>query len=61
MVKEYNQQEGVDYTKTFASIARLEAIRILISLAAFINFKLYQMDAKCTLLNSFLDEEVIVE
>ena len=61
MVKGYNQQEGIDYTETFALVARLEAIRILISFAAFMNFKLYQMDVKCAFLNGFLDEEVFVE
>ena len=61
MVKGYNQQEGIDYTKTFAPVARLEAIRILISFAAFMNFKLYQMDVKCAFLNGFLDEEVFIE
>jgi reverse transcriptase-like protein len=57
----YNQQEGIDYTKTFALVARLEAISILISFAAFKNFKLYQMDVKCVFLNGFLDEEPFVE
>ena len=61
VVKRYNQQEGIDYTKTFAPVARLEAIRILISFVAFMNFKLYQMDVKCAFLNGFLDEEVFVE
>ena len=61
MVKGYNQQEGIDYIETFAPVARLEAIRILISFAAFINFKLYQMDVKCAFLNGFFDEEVVVE
>ena len=49
------------YTETFTLEARLEAIRILISFAAFVNFKLYQMDVKCAFLNDFLDEEVFGE
>ena len=52
VVKGYNQQ-GIDYTETFAPVARLEAIRIIISFAAFMNFKLYQMDVKCAFLNGF--------
>ena len=61
VVKGYYQQEGIDYTETFAPVARLEAIRILISFVDFMNFKLYQMDVKCAFLYGFLDEEVFVE
>ena len=61
VVKGYNQQEGVDYIETFALVARLEAIRILISFAAFMNFKLYEINVKCVFLNGFLDEKVFVE
>ena len=38
----YNQEEGIDYEETFAPVARLEAIRILLAYACFHNFKLYQ-------------------
>ncbi|GAU28976.1 hypothetical protein TSUD_391740, partial [Trifolium subterraneum] len=42
----YNQQEGIDYTETFAHVARLEAIRLLLSYATYHNIILYQMDVK---------------
>ena len=42
----YSQQEGIDYEETFASVARLEAIRIFLAFAASKGFKLYQMDVK---------------
>ena len=61
VVKGYNQQEGIDYDETFAPVARLEAIRILIAFAAHMNFKLFQMDVKTTFLNGYLKEEVFVE
>ena len=61
VVKGYNQQEGIDFEETFAPVARLEAIRILIAFAAFMGFKLYQMDVKCAFLNGFLEEDVYVE
>ena len=61
VVKGYNQQEGIDFIETFAPVAKLEAIRILISFTAFMNFKLYQMDVKCAFLNGFLNEEVFEE
>ena len=61
VVKGYNQQEGIDFEETFAPVARLEAIRILIAFAPFMGFKLYQMDVKCAFLNGFLEEDVYVE
>ena len=42
----YSQQEGIDYTETFAPVARLEAIRLLLSYAVNHNITLYQMDVK---------------
>ncbi|WRX10466.1 Reverse transcriptase [Theobroma cacao] len=57
----YNQEEGIDYDETFASVARIEAIRLLLTFACFMNFKLYQMDVKSAFLNGFIQEEVFVE
>ena len=57
----YNQQKGIDYDETFAPVARLEAIRILLAFAAHKNFKLFQMDVKSAFLNGFLNEEVYVK
>ena len=42
----YNQQEGIDYEETFAPVARLEAIRMLLAFSCHKNFILYQMDLK---------------
>jgi len=58
VVQGYNQEEGIDYEETFAPVARIEAIRILITFAAFTEFKLYQMDVKSAFLNGYLKEEV---
>lgn len=56
----YNQEEGIDYEETFAPVARLEAIRILLAFASHKNIKLFQMDVKCVFLNGYLQEEVYV-
>ncbi|GJU00651.1 retrovirus-related pol polyprotein from transposon TNT 1-94 [Tanacetum coccineum] len=56
----YNQQEGIDYDKTYAPVARLESIRIVLAIACANNFKLYQMDVKSAFLNGFINEEVYV-
>ena len=57
----YTQVEGVDFDESFAHMARLESIRILMSIAYTMNFKLYQMDVKYAFLNGYLNEEVFVE
>ena len=53
--------EGVDFDESFALVARLEPIYIIMSIACTMNFKLYQMDVKCAFLNGYLNEEVFVE
>jgi len=57
----YNQQEDIDYTETFAPVARLEAIRLLLSYAVNHNIVLYQMDVKSAFLNGVISEEVFVK
>nr|GEX63048.1 retrovirus-related Pol polyprotein from transposon TNT 1-94 [Tanacetum cinerariifolium] len=42
----YNQQEDIDYDETYAPVARLESIRILLAYACALDFKLFQMDIK---------------
>jgi hypothetical protein len=56
----YSQVEGLDFGQTFAPVARLEAIRILLAFAVSKGFKLYQMDVKSAFLNGFVQEEVYV-
>jgi hypothetical protein len=56
----YSQVEGLDFGETFAPVARLEAIRILLAFATSKRFKLYQMGVKSVFLNSVIQEEVYV-
>jgi hypothetical protein len=56
----YSQVEGLDFGETFAPVARLEAIRILLTFVASKRFKLYQMDVKSAFLNGVIHEEVYV-
>jgi hypothetical protein len=56
----YSQVEGLDFRETFAHVARLETIRILLAFVAFKRFKLYQMDMKSAFLNGVIQEEVYV-
>ena len=57
----YTQVEGLDFGETYAPVARLESIRILIAYATNHDFKLYQMDVKSAFLNGPLQERVYVE
>ena len=57
----YTQVEGIDFDESFAPVARLESIWILLPIACIMNFKLYQMDVKSAFLNGLLKEEVFVE
>ncbi|GJW19092.1 retrovirus-related pol polyprotein from transposon TNT 1-94 [Tanacetum coccineum] len=60
VAQSYNQQEGIDYDETYAPVARLESIRILLAHACALDFKLFQMDVKSAFLNGFINEEVYV-
>ena len=57
VVQGNNQEEGIDYEETFAPVARIEAITILIAFAAHMKFKLYQMDVKSAFLNGTLKKK----
>jgi hypothetical protein len=54
VAKGFSQVEGLDFGKTFAPIACLEAIRILLAFAASKGFKLYQIDVKNAFLNGVI-------
>jgi hypothetical protein len=57
----FTQVEGLDFEETFAPVARLEAIRMLLAFAIHHDFKLYQMDVKSAFLNGPLSELVYVK
>nr|GEV78640.1 hypothetical protein [Tanacetum cinerariifolium] len=60
VAKGYRQEEGIDFEESFASVARIEAIRIFIANVASKNMTIYQMDVKKVFLNGELKEEVCV-
>jgi hypothetical protein len=61
VAKGYAQVAGLDFEETFAPVARLEPIRILLAYAAHHSFRLFQMDVKSAFLNGPIKEEVYVE
>nr|GEV36672.1 hypothetical protein [Tanacetum cinerariifolium] len=60
LARGYRQEVGIDFEESFASAARLEAIRIFLVYAAHMNMVVYQMDVKTVFLNGNLREEVYV-
>ncbi|GJX98493.1 putative RNA-directed DNA polymerase [Tanacetum coccineum] len=58
VAKGYTQLYGVDYEETFSPVADIRAIRILISIAAFYDYEIWQMDVKTAFLNGHLDEDI---
>jgi hypothetical protein len=61
VAKGYSQVEGLNFDETYAPIARIESIHILLAYAIYHDFKLYQMDVKSAFLNGPIKEEVYVE
>jgi hypothetical protein len=61
VVKGYSQVKGLDFDKTFAHIASLESIHILLAYATHHDFNLYQIDVKSAFLNGPIKEEVYVQ
>ncbi|GJR70597.1 retrovirus-related pol polyprotein from transposon TNT 1-94 [Tanacetum coccineum] len=56
----YTQEEGIDYDEVFASVARIEAIRLFLAYASFKDFMVSQMDVKSAFLYGKIEEEVYV-
>ncbi|GJU91259.1 putative ribonuclease H-like domain-containing protein [Tanacetum coccineum] len=60
VAKGYTQEEGIDYDKVFAPVARIEAIRLFLAYASFFRLIVYQMDVKSAFLYVTIEEEVYV-
>nr|GEW54953.1 zinc finger, CCHC-type [Tanacetum cinerariifolium] len=61
VIQGFRQKEGIDYFDTYAPVARITTIRLLLSLAAIHNLVVYQMDVKTSFLNGYLEEEVYMK
>ena len=61
VVKGFIQKEGIDYFDTYAPVARISTIRVLIALAFIYKLQIHQMDVKTTFLNGELEEEIYMK
>ncbi|GJU49771.1 retrotransposon protein, putative, ty1-copia subclass [Tanacetum coccineum] len=61
VAKGFTQTYGVDYEETFSTVADIRAIRILIAIAAYYDYEIWQLDVKTTFLNGHLSKEVYME
>nr|GFA30732.1 retrovirus-related Pol polyprotein from transposon TNT 1-94 [Tanacetum cinerariifolium] len=56
----HRQEEGIDYDEVFASVARIDAIRLFLAFASYMGFMVYQMDVKSAFFYGEIEEEVYV-
>ncbi|RVW29136.1 Retrovirus-related Pol polyprotein from transposon TNT 1-94 [Vitis vinifera] len=61
VAKEYTQTYGIDYTETFALVAKINTVRVLLSLAANLDWPLQQFDVKNVFLHGELSEKVYMD
>src|SRR4051812_29825795 len=58
VAKGFQQVRGVDYDETFSHVVMLKSVRIILALAAFYDYEIWQVDVKTAFLNGFLEEEL---
>ncbi|KAL8091706.1 hypothetical protein AgCh_034100 [Apium graveolens] len=56
--KGFKQRQGIDFDETFSPVALLKSIRILLAIAAYYDYEIWQMDVKTAFLNGEVEEEV---
>ncbi|GJS04394.1 retrotransposon protein, putative, ty1-copia subclass [Tanacetum coccineum] len=58
VAKGYTQTYGIDYEESFSPVAEIRAIRILIAIEAYYDYKIWKMDVKNAFLNSYLNKDI---
>ena len=58
VAKGFRQRQGIDFDETFSPVALFKSIQILLAIAAYYDYEIWQMDVKTAFLNGKLEEEV---
>ena len=61
VAKGYTQKQGLDYEETFSPVAMVKSIRIMLAIAAYYDYEIWQMDVKTAFLNGFIEENIYME
>ena len=51
VAKDYGQVQGIDYDETYSPVAMLKSVRIVLAIAAYFNYEIWQMDVKTAFLH----------
>ena len=58
VTKDYSKKSGFDYEETFSPMAMIKSIKILLSIATYYDYEIWQMDVKTAFLNGYLEENI---
>ena len=58
VAKGYGQVQGIDYDETYSPVVMLKSVRILLAIAAYFDYEIWQMDVKMAFLQRNLTEDV---
>ena len=60
VAKGYVQKQEVDFEETFAPVARLDTVRLILALTAHLGWEIHYMDVKSAFLSGYIKDEVYV-
>ncbi|KAL0286626.1 UNVERIFIED_CONTAM: Retrovirus-related Pol polyprotein from transposon TNT 1-94 [Sesamum radiatum] len=61
VAKGYTQRPGVDFEETYSPVAMAKSIRILLAIAAWYDYEIWQMDVKMAFLNGYVEEDIFMD